>query len=150
MLTWLAADSDTELLAAAQSVLRDPVTPWEKCGVWETDGPVVLVDSVEAGADLRVPYSDGRGRPAEAPVAVPAGRWEVRACDKTRGVPLGWRSPARCAARTASRPCFSLAFARCDRCGRPRTRRRAFPLLPLPQPPPRSAAGGASRTASGQ
>ncbi|MCX5308157.1 immunity 21 family protein [Streptomyces sp. NBC_00160] len=86
-LRWLAADSDAELLAAAEAVLSDPATPWEKCGVWETDGPAVLMDSAEAGEDLGVPYPDGRGQPAEAPVPVPAGRWEVRAFHKTGEFP---------------------------------------------------------------
>jgi hypothetical protein len=86
-LRWLAADSDTELFAAAEAVLGDPATPWEKCGVWETDGPAVLMDAAEAGRDLGVPYPDGRGRPDEAPVPVPAGRWEVRACHKTGEFP---------------------------------------------------------------
>ncbi|MFF4343663.1 Imm21 family immunity protein [Kitasatospora sp. NPDC001540] len=76
---WLAADSDTELLAAAEIVLSDPATQWEECGVWETDGPAVLMDSAEAGKDLGVPYPNGRGLPDEAPVPVPAGRWRVRA-----------------------------------------------------------------------
>lgn len=76
---WLAAGSDTELLAAAEAVLNDPATPWQECGVWQTDGPAVLMDSVEAGKDLGVPYPDGRGRPDQAPVSVPAGRWRVRA-----------------------------------------------------------------------
>ncbi|MER5728929.1 Imm21 family immunity protein [Streptomyces sp. NPDC002138] len=86
-LRWLAADSGPELLAAAEAVLSDPATPWEKCGVWETDGPAVLMDSAEAGEDLGVPYPDGRGKPAEAPVPVPAGRWEVRAFHKTGDFP---------------------------------------------------------------
>ncbi|MFE0464815.1 Imm21 family immunity protein [Kitasatospora sp. NPDC058965] len=76
---WLAADSDTELLAAAEAVLNDSATPWQECGTWETDGPAVLMDSAEAGGDLGVPYPDGKGQPDEAPVPVPAGRWRVRA-----------------------------------------------------------------------
>ncbi|MFB6862840.1 Imm21 family immunity protein [Streptomyces virginiae] len=88
-LRWLAADSDAELLAAAAAVLSDPATPWEECGVWETDGPAVLMDSAEAGQDLGVAYADGRGKPAEAPVPVPAGRWEVRAFHKTGEFPWG-------------------------------------------------------------
>ncbi|MFJ8164186.1 Imm21 family immunity protein [Streptomyces sp. NPDC096136] len=86
-LRWLAADSDAELLAAAEALLSDPATPWEDCGVWETDGPAVLMDSAEAGKDLGVPYPDGRGQPEEAPVVVPAGRWEVRAYHKTGEFP---------------------------------------------------------------
>ncbi|RAJ38363.1 immunity protein 21 of polymorphic toxin system [Kitasatospora sp. SolWspMP-SS2h] len=75
---WLAADSDAELIAAAQAVLNDPATPWEDCGVWRTDGPAVLMDSGEAGSSLGVPYPDGRGQPEQAPVHVPAGHWRVR------------------------------------------------------------------------
>ncbi|MEU6973771.1 Imm21 family immunity protein [Kitasatospora aureofaciens] len=82
---WLAADSDIELLTAAEAVLSDPATPWEECGVWETDGPAVLMDSAEAGKDLGVPYPDGRGQPDQAPVPVPAGRWRVRAFHKWAG-----------------------------------------------------------------
>ncbi|MFI1826609.1 Imm21 family immunity protein [Streptomyces sp. NPDC020412] len=86
-LRWRAADSDTELLAAAEAVLSDPATLWEECGVWETDGPAVLMDSAEAGTDLGVPYPDGRRQPDEAPVVLPAGRWAVRACHKTGEFP---------------------------------------------------------------
>ncbi|MGW4567193.1 Imm21 family immunity protein [Streptomyces sp. NPDC004561] len=80
---WLGANSEAELVAAAGAVLSDETTPWEECGVWETDGPAVLMDSVEAGEDLGVPYPDGKGQPDEAPVPVPAGRWRVRAFYKT-------------------------------------------------------------------
>ncbi|MDX3258393.1 Imm21 family immunity protein [Streptomyces sp. MI02-2A] len=59
--------------------------PWKACGVWETDGPAVLMDSAEAGEDLGVPYPDGKGRPDEAPVPVAAGRWRVRVFYKTDG-----------------------------------------------------------------
>ncbi|MFG2819702.1 Imm21 family immunity protein [Kitasatospora sp. NPDC048365] len=76
---WLAADSDAELFAAAAAVLDDPATPWEECGVWETDGPAVLMDSAVSGQDLGVPYPGGSGLPEEAPVPVPPGRWRVRA-----------------------------------------------------------------------
>ncbi|MER5866642.1 Imm21 family immunity protein [Kitasatospora sp. NPDC002040] len=82
---WLAADSDAELLAAAEAALNDPSTPWEECGVWQTDGSAVLMDSAEAGQHLGVPYPDGRGQPAQAPVPVPAGRWKVRAFHKSAG-----------------------------------------------------------------
>ncbi|MER5639636.1 Imm21 family immunity protein [Kitasatospora sp. NPDC002227] len=76
---WLAADSDTGLLAAAEAVLEDPAAPWEECGVWETDGPAVLLDSAMAGGHLGIPFPGGHGRPEEAPVPVPAGRWRVQA-----------------------------------------------------------------------
>ncbi|MFD4904203.1 Imm21 family immunity protein [Kitasatospora purpeofusca] len=84
---WLAADSDAELLAAAETALNDPATPWEECGLWETDGPAVLMDSAEAGKDLGVLYPDGRGEPDQAPVHLPAGRWRVRAFQKTGDSP---------------------------------------------------------------
>ncbi|MFG2825182.1 Imm21 family immunity protein [Kitasatospora sp. NPDC048365] len=76
---WLAADSDAELVAAAESALNDPATPWEECGSWQTDGPAVLMDSAEAGRHLGMPYPDGRGQPSQAPVPVPGGCWRVRA-----------------------------------------------------------------------
>ncbi|MFD9791385.1 Imm21 family immunity protein [Streptomyces sp. NPDC059070] len=75
---WLAADSEDELLAAAQAVLADAEAAWEDVGVWETDGPAALMASTTAGAELNEEYLDG-GRPEQAPVALPAGRWRVRA-----------------------------------------------------------------------
>ncbi len=36
---WLAADSEADLIAAAEAVLTDPTTVWQECGIWETDGP---------------------------------------------------------------------------------------------------------------
>lgn len=74
----LAADSEAELLSAAEAVLADPDTAWEDGGLWVTDGPAVLMDSAEAGADLGVEYPDG-GQPDQALVQLPAGRWRVRA-----------------------------------------------------------------------
>ncbi|MGW2255536.1 Imm21 family immunity protein [Kitasatospora sp. NPDC001660] len=53
---WLGANSEADLIAAAKAVLADPTTVWEECGVWETDGPAVLMDSVTAGAELGVEY----------------------------------------------------------------------------------------------
>ncbi|MGY1550015.1 Imm21 family immunity protein [Streptomyces sp. MN6] len=84
---WLAADSDAELLAAARDVLNDPATDWEDCGIWETDGPAVLLDSAVAGADLAVEYPDQGGLPEQAQIPVPAGRWSVRASHKTGDFP---------------------------------------------------------------
>lgn len=84
---WLAADSDTELLTVTEAALDDPVTSWEECGTWETDGPAVLMDSAEAGRYLDTPYPDGRGQPAQAPVPLPGGRWRVRAFQKTGDFP---------------------------------------------------------------
>lgn len=83
---WLAADSEAELFAAAEAVLADPDTAWEDGGLWVTDGPAVLMDSAEAGADLGVEYPDG-GQPDQAPVQLPAGRWRVRAVHRTGEFP---------------------------------------------------------------
>ncbi|MER5894414.1 Imm21 family immunity protein [Streptomyces sp. NPDC001876] len=77
-LRWLGADSEDGLKAAAEAVLADPVTEWEECGTWASDGPAALMDSAEAGADLGVECPGG-GVPAQAPVPLPAGRWTVRA-----------------------------------------------------------------------
>ncbi|MFE0700915.1 Imm21 family immunity protein [Streptomyces sp. NPDC058872] len=86
-LRWLAADSDVELLEAAEAVLGDPSADWEDCGVWETGGASVLLDSAVAGADLAVEYPDQGGLPEQAHVPVPAGRWSVRACHRTGNFP---------------------------------------------------------------
>ncbi|MFF4381712.1 Imm21 family immunity protein [Kitasatospora sp. NPDC001547] len=88
---WLAADSDAELLAATEAALDDPATPWEECGLWETDGPAVLMDSAEAGRNLGMLYPDGSGEPEQVPVPLPAGRWRVRAFQKT-GADSPWIS----------------------------------------------------------
>ncbi|MFE5792805.1 Imm21 family immunity protein [Streptomyces sp. NPDC056503] len=77
-LRWLGADSEAGLSSAAAAVLADPDTVWEECGTWVSDGPAVLMDSANAGADLGVEYPGG-GVPAEAPVPLPAGRWTVLA-----------------------------------------------------------------------
>ncbi|MFE9123741.1 Imm21 family immunity protein [Streptomyces sp. NPDC007172] len=82
---WRAANSEEELLAAAQALLADDDAEWEDVGVWETDGPAVL-DSTTAGPELNEEYPDG-GRPAQAPVALPAGRWRVRAVHTTGEFP---------------------------------------------------------------
>ncbi|MFM9368469.1 Imm21 family immunity protein [Streptomyces sp. Da 82-17] len=66
-------------MAAAETVLADPATAWEDCGMWETDGPAVLMDSVTAGDELGVAYPAGGGPPEEAPVPIPPGRRAVRA-----------------------------------------------------------------------
>jgi hypothetical protein len=76
---WLGADSEAELIAAAQSVLTDLFVDWEECGFWETDGPAVLMDSASEGAELNVAYPNGGGMPERAPVPIPPGRWAVRA-----------------------------------------------------------------------
>ncbi|MFE2038680.1 Imm21 family immunity protein [Streptomyces scopuliridis] len=77
-LRWLAADSEAGLKAAAEAVLADPAARWEECGTWTTDGPAVLMDSADAGAELNAEYPGG-GSPAQAPVPLPAGHWRVRA-----------------------------------------------------------------------
>lgn len=84
---WLAADAEADLLAAADAVLADPATAWEDCGTWQTDGPAVLMDSADAGGDLDMEYPNGGGLPDQAPVAIPAGRWRVRAYHATAEFP---------------------------------------------------------------
>ncbi|MEV5950979.1 Imm21 family immunity protein [Streptomyces sp. NPDC051993] len=76
---WLGADSEADLIAAAKAVLADAATQWEECGIWETDGPAVLMDSVTAGSELDIEYPDGGGLPEQAPVPIGPGRWTVRA-----------------------------------------------------------------------
>ncbi|MCX5085645.1 Imm21 family immunity protein [Streptomyces sp. NBC_00401] len=76
---WLGADSEADLIAAAQAVLTDPAVEWEECGLWETDGRAVLLDSATEGAELNVAYPNGGGMPEQAPVPIPPGRWTVRA-----------------------------------------------------------------------
>ncbi|GAA0926905.1 immunity 21 family protein [Kribbella koreensis] len=78
---WSVASSAAELFEAAEAVLADDSTPWVDCGVWETDGAAVLMDSAEAGEDLGVPYPDGLGFPSEAPVQIEAGRWRIAAVE---------------------------------------------------------------------
>ncbi|RST14879.1 hypothetical protein E2C00_33765 [Streptomyces sp. WAC05374] len=77
-LRWLAASSAADLLAAAERLLTNPATAWEDCGTWTTDGPAVLMDSVNAGADLHV-ENRGGGLPEQAPVPLPAGARKIRA-----------------------------------------------------------------------
>ncbi|MFD9223688.1 Imm21 family immunity protein [Streptomyces sp. NPDC060064] len=86
-LRWLAADSEARLLAAAEAMLDAPGTAWEDSGVWETDGPAVLMDSAEAGADLATPYPDSSRLPEQTLVAVPADRWRVCAFQTTDDPP---------------------------------------------------------------
>ncbi len=76
-----------ELVEAALAVLDDPMTDWDDCGVWETDGAAVLMDSAEAGVDLVVEYPDRGGLPEQAVIPVPAGRWSVRAFHRTGDFP---------------------------------------------------------------
>ena len=83
---WLGADSETELFDAARAALSDSGVVWDECGTWETDGPAVLMDSAEAGADLGVEYPGG-GLPQQAHLSLPAGRWRVRARHGTADFP---------------------------------------------------------------
>ncbi|MFD8034366.1 Imm21 family immunity protein [Streptomyces sp. NPDC059717] len=77
-LRWLAADSESGLKAAAETVLADPATRWQKCGTWVLNGPAVLMDSADAGSELNIAYPGG-GYPAQAPVPLPAGHYTIRA-----------------------------------------------------------------------
>ncbi|MGC5022661.1 Imm21 family immunity protein [Micromonospora sp. DT47] len=72
------------LIAAAKIVLTDPTTDWEQCGIWETDGPAVLMDSVTAGTELHIAYPDDGGVPEQTFIPIRSGRWIVRAV-QTRG-----------------------------------------------------------------
>jgi len=76
---WLAADSETDLITAAQGALADPATPWEECGTWTTDGPAVLMDSVTDGTELGAEYPNGGDLPEQARVPLQPGTWTVRA-----------------------------------------------------------------------
>ncbi|MEV5295265.1 Imm21 family immunity protein [Streptomyces sp. NPDC053741] len=76
---WGAADSEAELMVAAEAVLSDPTVKWGTYGVWETDGPAVLMDAATKGAELNIEDLNGGGMPEQAPVWIPAGRWTVRA-----------------------------------------------------------------------
>ncbi|MGW5608645.1 hypothetical protein ACWEWI_21585 [Streptomyces sp. NPDC003753] len=71
-----AADSAAGLTVAAEALLANPATEREECGTSESDGPATLVDSAEppgrAGAESSVEHPGG-GRPAQAPVPLPAG-----------------------------------------------------------------------------
>jgi Immunity protein 21 len=75
---WLGADSEEELIAAANIVLADITADWEACGVWEVDGPAVLVDSSIGGSRLDID-SHNSDVPEHAQVLIQAGRWLVRA-----------------------------------------------------------------------
>ncbi|GIF22700.1 hypothetical protein BJ973_003021 [Actinoplanes tereljensis] len=76
---WLGADDEGDLIAAARAVLADTAIVWEECGVWTTDGPAMLMDSVTAGLELSSEYPNGGGLPDQAPVSVPSGSWTVSA-----------------------------------------------------------------------
>jgi hypothetical protein len=86
---WAAADSEEELLAAAAAVVREPTSEWRPCGIWELDGPAVLMDSSVAGARLAVSEADRGGLPPQVFVSIQPGRWVVRAGH--------WRTPSNAA-----------------------------------------------------
>ncbi|MEV0645159.1 Imm21 family immunity protein [Phytomonospora sp. NPDC050363] len=87
-LRWIAADSETDLFARAAEVLADPTATWQDCGMWATDGPAVLMDSVYAGPELATRDTFG-DLPAQATVPVPSGRWSVRVATDDRA-PHTW------------------------------------------------------------
>ncbi|MEV0522285.1 Imm21 family immunity protein [Streptomyces sp. NPDC050439] len=76
LVRWFGADSEAGLLSAAGQVMEHPGTEREDCGVWETSGPTVLMDSAVSGDELAMPRPE---LPEQAPVAILAGRWEVQA-----------------------------------------------------------------------
>ncbi|WP_051810036.1 Imm21 family immunity protein [Actinoplanes subtropicus] len=76
---WLGADCEADLVDAAKDLLDDPAVDWEECGIWETDGPAVLMDSATAGIELNVAYPDDGAMPEQAHIPIPPGRWRVRA-----------------------------------------------------------------------
>ncbi|MGW7071054.1 Imm21 family immunity protein [Streptomyces sp. NPDC054855] len=79
---WLGADSEAGLLTAAEHAMADPGTEWEDCGVWETNGAAVLMDSAVAGGELTATEAEltpDPEFPEQAPVGLPAGRWAVQA-----------------------------------------------------------------------
>jgi hypothetical protein len=74
---WLGADSDEDFFMAVNAVLADPGAQWDDNGIWDIDGPAVLMDSFVSGQQLSVPYHDG-SFPAQARIPISAGRWSVR------------------------------------------------------------------------
>jgi len=88
----IGAESDAGLTAAAEAVLADSATVWEECGRWVTDGPAVLMDSTDAGAEVNVPYPDGGDLPEQAPVPLPDRRWRVRGVFNVQPDAVNWFS----------------------------------------------------------
>jgi Immunity protein 21 len=76
---WLGADCEADLIDAAKDLLDHPAVEWEECGIWETDGQAVLMDSVTAGTEVNVAYPDDGVMPQLALISIPPGRWRVRA-----------------------------------------------------------------------
>lgn len=80
-LRWLSADSEAELLEAAEVICEDPTTDWENCGIWVTDGTSLLLDSACPGTHVSDENSE------RATISVPAGRWNIRATHRTSDDP---------------------------------------------------------------
>lgn len=68
---WNAARNAESLIDAARTLVADQAVAWDDCGVWETDGPAVLMDAGENGAE---PLAG-----TLAPVVIEAGRWRILA-----------------------------------------------------------------------
>jgi hypothetical protein len=68
---WNAAHNADSLISAARALVADPIAEWDDCGVWETDGPAVLMDAGEDGAQ---PWFG-----TLVPVTIGAGRWKILA-----------------------------------------------------------------------
>jgi hypothetical protein len=75
---WVAADSEHDLIAAAETVLADTTSTWEPCGIWEVDGPALLMDSFVPGWSLRAENASYRGMAQPALVHISPGRWAIR------------------------------------------------------------------------
>lgn len=77
---WLAADTETDVITAAIATLKDPATKWHGCGIWETDGPAMLMDSATAGSELA--ENESGGVPTEQDfLSIRPGRWAVNAAN---------------------------------------------------------------------
>ncbi|MGV9658142.1 Imm21 family immunity protein [Streptomyces koyangensis] len=164
---WAGASSDAELIAAARAAraaLADPGVDREECGSWVTDGPAVLMDSVEAGADLGVEYPDG-GMPTRRPYrSRPDGGGSSRRSGGTRrprSTWCGWSPKVRSrsavaerrrwrdvAARTTggvpSPPCRSTRSTRAESRGPPSKRWRTASRCGRPAPISPSTSTGPS------
>ncbi|WP_371776188.1 Imm21 family immunity protein [Streptomyces sp. NBC_01438] len=83
--------------------------------MWITDGPAVLMDSAEAGAELNVEYPGG-GLPVQAGISLPPGRWRVRAVH-TEADEENWIGQERTEPRRPRRPDPRLDRLTCDFAG---------------------------------